>query len=68
VRLVGNRLPLDYARQTGANSDSADACARYRDLLADPSTFASVTIEELLDAAGLPARTAAALRERYIPG
>jgi hypothetical protein len=50
------------------NSDFADACARYRALLEDQSTFSSVTVEELLDANVLPARTAAALRERYIPG
>jgi hypothetical protein len=49
------------------NSDFADACARYRDLLADQSTFSSVTIEELLDANVLPAQTTAALRERYVP-
>jgi hypothetical protein len=49
------------------NSDFADACARYRDLLVDQSTFSSVTVEELLDAKGLPARTTAALRERLLP-
>ena len=48
------------------NPDIAGACARYRDLLADRSTFASVTIEELLDANALPARTTAALRKRYL--
>ena len=47
------------------NSDVADACARYRDLLADGSTFSSVTVEDLLDADVLPAQLAAALRERY---
>jgi hypothetical protein len=50
------------------NSDFADACNRYGDLLADRSTFSSGTVEELLDADVLPARTATALRERYIPG
>lgn len=50
------------------NLDFAEACARYRDLLVDPSTFSSVTVEELLDAEALPAQTAAALRERYILG
>jgi hypothetical protein len=50
------------------NSDFADACARYRDLLVDQSTFSSLTIEELLDADVLPARTTAALRERYLLG
>jgi hypothetical protein len=49
------------------NTDYADACSRYRELLVDQSTFASVTFEELLDADVLPARTATALRKRYIP-
>jgi hypothetical protein len=48
------------------NSDFAEACARYRELLVDQSTFSSVTVEELLDADVLQAPTAAALRERYI--
>jgi hypothetical protein len=49
------------------NSDFADACARYRDLLVDQSTFSSVTVEELLDANALPAQTTAALHDRYLP-
>jgi hypothetical protein len=49
------------------NSDVADACARYGHLLADGSTFSSVTLEELLDAKALPARTTAAARDRYLP-
>ena len=49
------------------NSDFADACARYRALLVDRSTFSSVTVEELLDANVLPAQTTAALRDRYLP-
>jgi hypothetical protein len=48
------------------NSDVADAVGRYRDLLVDESTFSSVTIEELLEADVLPARTTAALRDRYL--
>ena len=48
------------------NSDVADSVGRYRDLLVDESTFSSVTIEELLDADVLPARTNAALRDRYL--
>jgi hypothetical protein len=51
-----------------ANSDLAAACARYRTLLADQATFASVTLEELLAAGALPAPTATALRDRYLPG
>jgi hypothetical protein len=49
------------------NSDIAGACARYRDLLANTSTFSSVTIEDLLDADALPRPTTAALRQRYLP-
>jgi PD-(D/E)XK nuclease superfamily protein len=49
------------------NTDFADACGRYRALLVDQATFASVTVEELLDAGVLPAHTATALRKRYIP-
>ena len=49
------------------NSDVAELCARYRELLADPSTFASMTLEELLDADVLRSSTTAALRERYLP-
>jgi hypothetical protein len=50
------------------NSDFAEACARYRGLLVDQSTFSSVTVEELLDAGALPRATVAAFRERYTPG
>jgi hypothetical protein len=50
------------------NTDFADACGRYRDLLVDASTFSSATVEELLAAKVLPSRTATALRKRYIPG
>jgi PD-(D/E)XK nuclease superfamily protein len=49
------------------NVDIAALCARYRKLLADQSTFACMTLEELLDAKALPSRTTAALRERYLP-
>ena len=49
------------------NTDFADACNRYRALLVDQSTFASATIEELLDANVIPAPTATALRDRYLP-
>lgn len=48
------------------NTDFGEACNRYRDLLADQSTFSSMTVEELLDAV-LPAHPATALRKRYIP-
>ncbi len=49
------------------NTDFAEACHRYRDLLVDQPTFSSITVEELLDAGVLPAPTATALRKRYIP-
>jgi hypothetical protein len=49
------------------NTDFAEACDRYRALLADDSTFASVTVEELLEANVLRAPTIAALRDRYLP-
>ena len=49
------------------NTDFADACARYRTLLRDSSSFASATIEDLLAADVLPRRTTRALRERYLP-
>jgi hypothetical protein len=45
------------------NTDIAAACARYRSLLADDSTFASTTLEEVIDV--LPARRK--LLDRYIP-
>jgi hypothetical protein len=46
----------------------AELCERYRALLADESTFASMTLEELLDADALPQATVADLRARYVPG
>jgi hypothetical protein len=49
------------------NTDVADACARYRALLEDQSTFASMTVEDLLDAPTLPAPTVTASRDRYLP-
>ena len=48
------------------NADFVEACARYAGLLAERSTFCSVTLEELLAAAVLPSRTTAALRARYL--
>jgi hypothetical protein len=50
------------------NTDYADACSRYEALLTDRSTFGSATLEKLIGSGMLPARTAAALRERYLPG
>jgi hypothetical protein len=50
------------------NTDIAESCSRYRGLLVDQATFASVTLEELLDANVLSAQTTAALHDRYLPG
>jgi hypothetical protein len=47
------------------NSDVADMATRYRTLLADDSTFATLTLEDILDSGMLPAGLA--LRERYVP-
>jgi hypothetical protein len=49
------------------SADFAEACAGYRALLMDQSTFSSMTIEDLLDAGVLPKPTVAAFQERYIP-
>jgi hypothetical protein len=49
------------------NSDVAEMCDRYRSLLADTTTFSSITTEELLDAGALPPPIAAVLSERYLP-
>lgn len=50
------------------NGAIADACTRYGDLLVDRSSFAALTIEDLLAAGALPEQTATALRERYLLG
>ena len=50
------------------NSDYVDACGRYRALLVDHSSFAAMTVEELLGAGALPRRTTSALQKRYLPG
>jgi PD-(D/E)XK nuclease superfamily protein len=49
------------------NINYRDACARYRKLLKNGSTYSSMTLEALLDAGALPAKPVATLRERYIP-
>jgi hypothetical protein len=48
------------------NPDFVSVDARYRTLLADQSTYASMTLETLLGSGALPATTAAAVRERYV--
>jgi hypothetical protein len=50
------------------NTDVADLCAGYKALLADQSTFRSMTLEELLDSGALPRASVVALRDRYITG
>jgi hypothetical protein len=49
------------------NTDFAEGCERYRGLLADDSTFSTMTIEEFLETGVLSAHANAALRERYLP-
>jgi hypothetical protein len=51
----------------GANSDYARLGAEYAGLLTDPATFATTTLEEMIEAGALRARTASALRARYLP-
>jgi hypothetical protein len=48
------------------NIDFAEGCARYRSFLADETTFASLTLEELLGAGALPKKAEARIRERYL--
>jgi hypothetical protein len=50
------------------NSDFAEVCARYAGLLTEHTTFAAITLEQLLNTGALPTRTRATLRERYIVG
>ena len=47
------------------NVDVVAGCDRYRGLLVDQSTFATMTLEELLDSHALPKATEAAVRTRY---
>jgi hypothetical protein len=48
------------------NSDVVDLCSRYRAMLADDSTFATKTLEDLLDTRVLASSTVTALRDRYL--
>jgi len=48
------------------NVDMADLARRYRALLADETTFYSTTLEDVLQGGAIPARSARALRERYL--
>jgi hypothetical protein len=49
------------------NRDFAGACATYRGLLIDDSTFASTTVEELLGGGVFSEPTVAAFSGRYLP-
>jgi hypothetical protein len=49
------------------NTDVADADVRYRDVLTDDATYATMTVEALLATRALPAATTRALHERYLP-
>jgi hypothetical protein len=49
------------------NVEMADRSVRYRDLLADATTFRSTTLEDLLGADVLPSPAVRALRDRYGP-
>jgi hypothetical protein len=48
------------------NVDTAEHCVRYRALLTDAATFATLTIEELLTSGALPRPANALLRRRYV--
>ena len=48
------------------NTDVAHGTDEYREVLADDATFASATIEDLLDAKALAPKTTAWLRRRYL--
>jgi hypothetical protein len=50
------------------NDNVTTGLERYRGLLQDPATFATITLEALLDAGALPSSATTALRERYLPG
>jgi hypothetical protein len=47
------------------NADMQDVCARYGEFLVDGSSFAAITLEELLAAEALASATAAAVSARY---
>lgn len=49
------------------NTDYAEATDRYRELLADDSTFGTMTPERLLRSGALPRMTVKGLRDRYVP-
>jgi hypothetical protein len=49
-----------------SNTDYAELAARYGSVVADPSSYASITIEALLGSGALPAASVLALRDRYV--
>ena len=50
------------------NPDMTDLVARYRGRLADDTTFATMTLEDLVASDALATRTARLVRDRYLPG
>jgi hypothetical protein len=63
-RWTWGRFVLVHPR---GNTDFAQACVRYRELLTTDKTFGSVTLEDLLNSGALKASTSAVLRARYLP-
>ena len=49
------------------NSDLVDTSNRYRAMLVDETTHATLTLEQLLDTRALPRATSTRLRDRYVP-
>jgi hypothetical protein len=48
------------------NSDLAELCERYREVLASGSTFTAMTLEAMLGAGAFPVETVSLLRGRYV--
>jgi hypothetical protein len=51
-----------------SNPDMVDLCTRYRELLADRSSFLPLTLDDVLRTSALPRASRAELGERYLPG
>jgi hypothetical protein len=49
------------------NVDMAERSERYGGLLADPTTYRTTTVEEVLGTGALPSSAVRALRDRYLP-
>ena len=50
------------------NPDMTDLVSRYREQLAEDSTFATMALERFAESDALPRRTARLVRDRYLPG